>query len=174
MRPQKSRAIIAVVGSVVTVSSILSGCGSDNASNSSSASETSASGASGTTAKGTHNITVSMSEWTMEAPATVPAGTVTIDAVNDGGKPHEILVVRAESSKGFVVDETGKVDEDKFAEGTLLGEIEEFEAGTSKSGTFDLSPGTYVLFCNIVEKQPDGSYESHFLKKMESTITVGS
>lgn len=121
---------------------------------------------------GGDTIDVVVSEWTVEAPATAKAGTVTINATNDGGETHELVVVRADSSAGFVQDETGKVDEDGFAEGDFIGEITEFEAGTSSSGTFELTPGTYILFCNIVEEEADGTFESHFMEGMQTTLVV--
>jgi hypothetical protein len=121
---------------------------------------------------GGDTIDVVVSEWTVEAPATAKAGMVTINASNEGGETHEVVVVRADSSAGFVQDDTGKVDEDGFAEGDFIGEITEFEAGTSSSGTFELTPGTYVLFCNIVEEEADGTFESHFMEGMQTTLVV--
>lgn len=75
----------------------------------------------------------------IEAPATANAGTVTITAMNERGETHELVIVRADSSDGFVIDETGKVDEDGFAEGDFIGEI---EAGTTASATLELDAGT--------------------------------
>jgi hypothetical protein len=121
---------------------------------------------------GGDTIDVVVSEWTVEAPATAKAGMVTINASNEGGETHELVVVRADSSAGFVQDDTGKVDEDGFAEGDFIGEITEFEAGTSSSGTFELTPGTYILFCNIVEEETDGTFESHFVEGMQTTLVV--
>ena len=121
---------------------------------------------------GSDTIDVVLSEWSVEAPATAKAGAVTINASNEGGETHELVIVRAPSSDGFVSDDTGKVDEDGFAEGDFIGEIEEFEAGTTASAVFDLTPGTYVLFCNIVEEEADGSFESHFMEGMHTTIVV--
>lgn len=85
---------------------------------------------------------------------------------------HELVVVRADSSDGFVQDDTGKVDEAGFAERDFVGEITEFEAGTSSSAPFELTPGTYILFCNIVDELADGSFESHFNQGMQSTLVV--
>jgi len=121
---------------------------------------------------GGDTIDVVVSEWSVEAPATAKAGMVTINASNEGGETHELVVVRADSTAGFVQDDTGKVDEDGFAEGDFVGEITEFEAGTSSSGTFDLTPGTYILFCNIVEEDADGTPESHFMEGMQTTLVV--
>ena len=148
------------VGSVVGAALLLAACGSD-----------SDGGAAGDDA-GDGGITVLLSEWAVEAPESAPAGPVEISAVNEGGEIHELVVVRADSADDFEVDETGKVDEEQFAEGDFVGEISEFEAGTSATGTFDLDAGTYVLFCNIVEEEDSGEFESHFGNGMVTTIEV--
>ncbi len=159
------KAIRPIAGAFV-LGALLTACG-DSDDSSSGATVSTDGGDSGS------GIEVSLSEWAVEAPTTASAGSVEITATNDGGETHELVVVRAESTDDFVIDEeTGKVDEDGFAEGDLIGEIAEFEAGTSASATFDLDAGTYVFFCNIVEEDSDGTFESHFQKGMVSTITV--
>jgi ABC-type glycerol-3-phosphate transport system substrate-binding protein len=145
---------------------LLTGCGGDD-------DETSGDEASGEESAGDENsIDVILSEWAVEAPATVTSGSVTVNAINEGGETHELVIVRADSPDEFVVDDTGKVDEAGFAEEDFIGEIEEFDAGTTETGTFELTPGTYVLFCNIVEEEEDGEFESHFQEGMVTTITV--
>lgn len=125
------------------------------------------------TGESTGNVVkVSLFEWGIDAPATAAAGEVTFEVTNDGGETHELVIVRADSPDGFTTDETGKVDEDGFAEGDLIGEIEEFEAGTTESATFDLEAGTYTIFCNIVEEEDDGGRESHFQEGMVATIVL--
>ncbi|MDH5521548.1 MAG: hypothetical protein OEZ14_13575 [Acidimicrobiia bacterium] len=156
---------------LLAVGLALSACGSSDDESTATDDETTATDDS--TADSSGAIEVRLSEWMVEAPATAEAGSVTITAVNEGGETHELVVVRADSSDGFQVDETGKVDEAGFAEGDFIGEIEEFEAGTTESGTFELDPGTYVLFCNIVEEEADGTFESHFQQGMETVITIG-
>ena len=149
---QQRKGLTALVG-LVTVGLAITACGGDDDA-------------------GGDTIDVVVSEWSVEAPATAKAGTVTINVSNEGGETHELVVVRADSSAGFDMDDTGKVDEDGFAEGDFIGEITEFEAGTSSSGTFELTPGTYILFCNIVEEEPDGTFESHFVEGMQTTLVV--
>ena len=119
-----------------------------------------------------NSIDVSLSEWSVEATGSASAGSVVVNATNDGGETHELVVVRADSADGWTQDETGFVQEDQFAEGDLIGEIEEFDAGTTESATFELDAGSYVLFCNIVEEEADGTYESHFNNGMVTTIEV--
>ena len=103
-------------------------------------------------------------------PASTPAGRVTFDVRNEGGEPHELVVVRATSPVAMqVVD--GRVDEDALPEGAFVGEVEEFPAGATCTGTFELTPATYVLFCNLVETE-DEELESHFEEGMATTFVV--
>lgn len=121
---------------------------------------------------GDDGVTVVLSEWDVEVPDGIEAGSVAITADNVGGEPHELVIVRADSVDGWEQDDEGKVLEDQFAAADFLGEIEEFEAGGSESGTFDLTAGTYVFFCNIVEAEEDGSFESHFDEGMWTIVEV--
>jgi hypothetical protein len=116
-------------------------------------------------------VPVVLDEWsvTPEVDTTAP-GSVRVVAANEGEEPHELVVVRAASPADLTV-EAGQVDEGALAEGDFLGEIEAFPAGESCEGTFDLTPGSYVLFCNIVE-QEDGELESHFELGMQATLLV--
>lgn len=89
------------------------------------------------------------------------SGKVTIDAKNDGAVAHEIVVVRTDlapdalpMASGGIVDET-KVES--------LGEIEEFDAGSSESATFTLAPGKFVLLCNVA---------GHYTAGMHTAFTV--
>jgi uncharacterized cupredoxin-like copper-binding protein len=60
----------------------------------------------------------------------------------------------------------GKVDE--VASGTAIGMIEESSLGSGESAnaTFDLSPGKYVLICNLSGHYKDGMYAGF-------TVTAG-
>ncbi|HEX4979658.1 MAG TPA: hypothetical protein VFV35_06300, partial [Acidimicrobiales bacterium] len=67
-----------------------------------------------------------------------------------------------------VVD--GRVDEDAVGRDSI-GEIEAFPAGERCAGSFELTAGDYVLFCNIVEEE-GGERESHIENGMATTFTV--
>jgi hypothetical protein len=116
-------------------------------------------------------VEVSLDEWGITAaPATVAAGDVTFTVHNIGHEPHELVVVRASSPTELSVVE-GRVDEDALPDGAFIGEVEAFAAATSCAGTFSLAPGSYVLFCNLVEEH-DGAMESHFNNGMSTMFTV--
>ncbi|HWH32122.1 MAG TPA: plastocyanin/azurin family copper-binding protein [Egibacteraceae bacterium] len=61
-----------------------------------------------------------------DAPATAPAGTVTIELVNEGGSPHDVTF-----------EELGD-DPVVVAQG-----------GETATGTAELEPGTYTYYCSV-------------------------
>ncbi|MBB6171874.1 putative cupredoxin-like copper-binding protein [Nocardiopsis mwathae] len=73
-------------------------------------------------------------------PDTVPAGTITFELNNVGNAPHDLVI---EEHDDHTVAEVGP--------------------GESASGTVELEPGTYTLYCSIGNHRQDG---------MEVTITV--
>jgi hypothetical protein len=56
-------------------------------------------------------------------------------------------------------------------DGSFVGEIEAFPSGTECSGVFDLEPGRYVLFCNLVHEE-EGGVENHFQEGMATELVV--
>ena len=100
-------------------------------------------------------------------------GKVTFAATNTGpDDPHELVILKTDLGvRDLPASAEGKVDEEG-AGVTAMGEIEEFDVGKAGSVTLDLAPGRYVLVCNIVQDEPDGTKESHYLKGMEVEFTV--
>jgi uncharacterized cupredoxin-like copper-binding protein len=104
---------------------------------------------------GTQGMTLSATE--------VPAGEVTIEVTNvSEGLGHEFLVVKTDKA---IEDFPYKSDEDRVDESGFEGieELGDIEEGESKSMTFDLTPGNYVLFCNE---------NGHFHAGMWAKLTV--
>lgn len=66
---------------------------------------------------------------------------------------------------------------DEAATGTLIGKIEERDLGPgrSASATFDLSPGSYVLICNVSGHYKEGMYAPLQVAKSNGPLqtTVG-
>ncbi|MGH9037959.1 MAG: hypothetical protein ACRD0O_19550 [Acidimicrobiia bacterium] len=128
----------------------------------------------GVSTRGTEVI-VSLSEWKITPNVTqVKAGIVSLLAENTGQEDHELVVVKGDSADALPKDATGAMDEAKLPEGALIGEIEPFAAGQLCRGNFALPAGSYVLLCNIAEKEADGTTESHFAEGMHTTFTVGA
>jgi hypothetical protein len=119
------------------------------------------------------SIDVTLGEFIVEPdPTSVDAGEIELVGENGGAELHELVVVRAADAEALPTDEDGAVVEDELAEGAFIGEIEDIDAGSSKSATFDLAAGDYVLFCNITEEEESGEVESHFEEGMHATIEV--
>lgn len=118
-------------------------------------------------------VAVTLQEWSvLPAQASAPAGQVTFQAKNTGPKdPHELVVIKSDLEPGALpTTPEGKVDEEG-AGIEVIGEIEEFKVGETRSSTFDLKAGSYVLICNVVEKG-GGKTEAHYQLGMRTAFTV--
>lgn len=118
-------------------------------------------------------VAVTLQEFSVTpTPASAPAGQVTFEAKNTGPKdPHELVVIKTDLDPGALpTTPEGKVDEEG-AGVEALGEIEEFKVGETRSKAFDLTAGSYVLICNVVEKE-EGKTEAHYKLGMRTAFTV--
>jgi hypothetical protein len=93
-------------------------------------------------------------------------------AKNSGTVKHEVVVVRGTDPSALPTKPDGSVDEGQIPKRDKVGETGDVKAGKTKSKTLKLSVGSYVLFCNIVDTEPDGSQVSHFAKGMYTTINT--
>jgi len=105
--------------------------------------------------------------------ASVEHGKVTFNATNKGpDDPHEMVIFKTDLGvHDLPASAEGKVDEEG-AGLTTMGEIEEFDVGKTGTITLDLAAGRYVLVCNIVQDEPDGTKESHYVQGMTVEFTV--
>ena len=123
---------------------------------------------------GTTSVSVGLQEFAIvPSVASVPAGTLKFVAKNSGPDDiHEMVVLRTDLDPAALpVDKDGKADEE--ADGiTSIGETGDVAVGETKEVSFDLAPGKYVLICNIVQTEPDGSIEAHYKVGMRTAFTV--
>ena len=97
-------------------------------------------------------VDVTLKEWAIEmSSTTVKAGNVGFVDTNAGTMIHEMLVVRVDDPANLPFAPNGSVNEEAIPKADVLGEISEFPAGTTCAHNFSLTPGHYVLFCNIAE-----------------------
>ena len=119
-------------------------------------------------------VAATLQEFAVSAdPASVAAGSVTFDVSNDGPDDvHEFVVIATDlGPTELPVDEDGAVDEG--GEGIeVVDEIEEIPVGESRSLTVDLEAGNYVLICNILQEEPNGTLEAHYSEGMRTGFTV--
>ena len=120
----------------------------------------------GTAAK---TINVTLKEWSVLLQTghyTAPAGSVTFNVLNEGpAHKHEFVLFKTDLAPSALPTKAdGSVNEDASSV-QLIGEIEEFAAGSTQSKTFTLTAGKYVIFCNVVEEQPTadmGGIKAHY------------
>ncbi len=122
-------------------------------------------------------------EWGITADSnTFTPGKQTITALNTGHHTHELVIVKAVDAAGLPTKPDGSVDENA-PKSKKVGEIADIGAGSSKHATLDLTPGTYVAFCNIVDDMGMGNgggpmgggmQHVHFELGMHTTFTVNA
>lgn len=113
-------------------------------------------------------VHVNLDEWSVVPEVeSIEAGTIHFEAINIGEEEHELVIVKADSADDLPLDDDESADEEQLPGGAFIGEIEAFPAGEECNGTFDLAPGSYVLFCNLV----DGD-ENHFQLGMRTEFEV--
>jgi hypothetical protein len=118
-------------------------------------------------------VSARLSEYTiLPDPASGTAGSVTFEAENVGGTAHELVVIKTDlAMDALPTAADGSVDEGG-AGIEVIGEIEEFDAMSSESGTFELEAGAYVLICNVVDEAADGTTTSHYAEGMTVAFPV--
>jgi uncharacterized cupredoxin-like copper-binding protein len=140
------------------------GCGgSDSSSSTATTTETVTTGGGGAGGK---TLEIKMGDYFFSpADTTAEAGPTAIEAPNEGSVEHELVVFKTNMDPAQLPTEAnGEVNEekmDKIAESA--GEIPDVEAGDTKSGNFELTPGKYVIFCNL---------PGHYAQGMYGTLTV--
>ena len=124
-------------------------------------------------------VSVQLQEYTMTVrPTTVKAGKVEFTIKNTGTMTHEMVLVRAPSIDALPRVEVatadrvvGDVDEEAIPESDKPGEAE-VKQGKTVTKTLSLTPGTYVMICNIDTTLPDGTVLNHFQRGMYAVITA--
>ena len=96
------------------------------------------------------------------ALSSVEDGSITLSVWNEGPTTHEFVVVRSEAAANELpIGADGiRVDEDAVVP---VDELEEIGAKTRGILSLSLSPGRYVLFCNL---------EGHYLAGMHASLEV--
>jgi len=130
-------------------------------------------GASLVEAKKTTTVNVKLLEFKVKPkPASVKGGTVRFQVKNIGGEEHEFVVVKADAALPTASD--GSVDEDAIPKADKFGEVEELKSKRSGTLTVKALPaGQYVLFCNIVDDESNGTKLSHYAEGMSTNFSVG-
>jgi hypothetical protein len=144
--PRSLRRALARTAPAALVAALLAGCG-----------------ASGTATQGGNVIAVTERDFAIVAPKALPAGKVVLQVANKGPVAHELLVVRAPADGALPMRTDGlTVDEDRLTR-SEVGVLEPADAHAVRDLSVDLTPGRYVLFCNM---------SGHFLGGMHRVLVV--
>ena len=109
--------------------------------------------------KTSNDVHGSVQEWAVGVDANEAiAGDVKFTMENAGTIPHEFIVVKTDFAPGEIpLGPNNRFDEE--GEGvTAVGEIPEWEPGTTGTVTLKLAPGKYQLLCNIAGHYKNGMY----------------
>jgi len=116
------------------------------------------------------DVSVQLKEWSVTPSLEqVTDGKVKFTVTNDGSIPHEFVIIKSDLPPNGLPVKDGKVVEDEV---NLVDEIEAFAAKTTESITLDLSPGKYLLICNITEQVPGQPVTSHYQNGMAAFFLV--
>jgi len=118
-------------------------------------------------------VTVNLTEYIVAPkPTSVPAGRVTFHAKNIGTEDHQLYVLRTNlQPEALPTKADGSADE-AGAGVELIDEIESFARNTDETLTTSLAPGSYVLICNVVKTNADGTVISHYHEGMHAAFAV--
>lgn len=105
---------------------------------------------------------VQVKDFSIGSPSDFKSGKVTFRVHNSGPGEHEMVILKTSLGPDSLPTDGDKVNEE--AKGIESpGEIEDIVAGKTKSATFDLKPGSYVLICNL---------PGHYAKGMRAGFKV--
>jgi hypothetical protein len=102
----------------------------------------------------------------------VAKGKINFVVKNAGTEKHEFVIVRGADPAALPTKADGSVDEEQIPKSDQVGELENIKKGKTKSKTFKLSTGPYILLCNTVDTEADGTVVSHFARGMYTTINA--
>ncbi|HEY2604244.1 MAG TPA: hypothetical protein VGI67_21985 [Thermoleophilaceae bacterium] len=101
-------------------------------------------------------------DFRIKAPTELPAGNVRLSVYNDGPDAHELIVVR-EGSKPLPFRGDGLTIDEDAVERSTAGALEPGQPETTRQLNLHLTPGRYVLFCNM---------SGHYLGGMHTQLVV--
>jgi hypothetical protein len=130
------------------------------------AAATTAAAAATTAAAAAAGTTVTLKEWSVEAPA-VKAGSVSFTVKNGGEFPHELKIIKADTFASLAKADGGAVDETKLAADAIVAKTARIEKGQSATLTANLTAGKYVFVCNL-----GTGAQSHAGKGQHLDVTV--
>jgi len=109
------------------------------------------------------SVSVVLDNFKIDMPPVVHAGMIHFVVKNTGPTMHEFNVARSDLAPSELpMRAAGIVDDtDPYRGFTHIGEVEGIDIGERKTLTVTLSPGEYVVYCNM-----DGHYEAGMAERV--------
>ena len=116
-------------------------------------------------ATGAGGLAVAERDFRISAPATLPAGEVTLRVRNRGPDRHELIVARVgpAGAAALPLRADGLTLDEEALQKREVGELEPGAPGSVRTLQLNLAPGHYVFFCNMA---------GHFLGGMHADVVV--
>jgi uncharacterized cupredoxin-like copper-binding protein len=115
------------------------------------------------TRENTREIRITERDFSISAAAkTLNPGTVTLRVRNNGPDSHELIVTRADDKRLPLRRDGLTVNEERL-QPRIAGGLEPGAPGSVRTLRVHLTPGRYVLFCNMA---------GHYLGGMHATLVV--
>jgi uncharacterized cupredoxin-like copper-binding protein len=115
------------------------------------------------TRENTGEVRITERDFSISAAAkTLSPGTVTLRVRNNGPDSHELIVTRADGKRLPLRSDGLTVDEETMQR-RIAGGLEPGTPGSVRTLRVHLTPGRYVLFCNMA---------GHYLGGMHATLVV--
>jgi hypothetical protein len=114
-------------------------------------------------------VTVTVSDYSFQAPDSIPAGLTMIQALMRGDVPHHVNIVKLDSNRttaDYVNALTPGAPPPAWA--TPVGGPNPTESGTTANAMLALEPGSYALICFV--DVPEGT--PHFMRGMFKDLKV--
>ena len=105
-------------------------------------------------------MSVQMAEFSMTPAVDAAGGGITFRVANDGAVPHEFVVLRSDLAAAALPQAAGVVDESQV---DVVGRVDQWPGGETRDATFTLTPGRYILICNL---------PGHYQLGMSAAFTV--
>ncbi|HEX6461540.1 MAG TPA: hypothetical protein VF032_21700 [Thermoleophilaceae bacterium] len=110
-----------------------------------------------------HGVAVTERDFHISAPSTLPAGNVRLHVDNQGPDQHELLVARVGGNATLPLRRDGLTVDEERIQAAEVGTLEPGAPGARRELNLRLSPGRYVLFCNM---------SGHYLGGMHADLVV--
>lgn len=95
---------------------------------------------------GAEVVVVQMAEFSITPAVDAAGDDITFRVANDGVGPHEFTVIRSDLAVDALPMGAGVADESQLE---VVGRVAQWPGGETRDATFTMTPGRYILICNL-------------------------